>query len=103
MLPQIVTGCLEREVSNIKFCSHFYFYSSDAKGSAGEFLDLKANASAVESDAPGALASARAAPDKFSTNLTLSSAERRRFAARTGATIGVAREQELTRASMTAI
>jgi len=50
---------------------------------------------AVERDAPGALASARAAPDKLTTDLTLSSAERRRFAARTGATINVAREQEL--------
>jgi len=39
--------------------------------------------------------SARAAPDKLKTNLTLSSAERRRFAARTGATISVAREQDL--------
>jgi hypothetical protein len=50
---------------------------------------------AVERDAPGALASARAAPDKLKTNLTLSSAERRRFAARTGATINGAREQDL--------
>jgi hypothetical protein len=47
--------------------------------------------------------SARAAPDKLKTNLTLSSAERRRFAARTGATISVAREQELTGPSMTGI
>src|SRR6266849_5587731 len=38
--------------------------------------------------------SARAAPDKLKTNLTLSSAERRRFAARTGATINGAREQD---------
>ena len=33
-------------------------------------------------------------------DLTLSSAERRRLAARTGATVGVAREQELTGQSM---
>ena len=52
-------------------------------------------------DAPGALASARAAPNKLTTNLTLSSAERRRFAARTGATTSAAREQELTGPSMT--
>jgi len=41
----------------------------------------------VERDAPGALASARAAPNKLTTNLTLSSAERRRSIARTGAPI----------------
>ena len=57
----------------------------------------------AERDAPGALASARAAPNKLANNLTLSSAERRRFAARTGATISVAREQDLTGRSMTAI
>src|SRR6266849_6329682 len=75
-------------------------------GSSGWFLDRRLKAMwpfAVERDAPGALASARAAPDKLITNLTLSSAERRRFAARTGATISVAREQELTRESMTKI
>ena len=62
--------------------------------------NVQANAFAVKRDAPDALASARAAPDKFSTNLTLSSAERRRFAARAGATISAAREQELTGQSM---
>jgi hypothetical protein len=41
---------------------------------------------------------ARAAPNKLTTNLTLSSAERRRLPARAGATVSVAREQDLTRA-----
>ena len=58
---------------------------------------------AGERDAPDALALPRAAPNKLMTNLTLSSAERRRFAARTGAPSMGPREQELTRASMTAI
>src|SRR6266849_7214445 len=66
-------------------------------GSSGWFLDRRLQAVwpfAAERDAPGALASARAAPNKLTTNLTLSSAERRRFAARTGAAVRVAREQE---------
>ena len=37
----------------------------------------------------------------LTTNLTLSSAKRRRLPARAGATISVAREQDLTRGSMT--
>jgi len=75
-------------------------------GSSGWFLDRRLQAVwpfAAERDAPGALASARAAPNKLTTNLTLSSAERRRFAARTGAAVRVAREQELTGRSMPAI
>jgi len=50
---------------------------------------------AGERDAPDALALPRAAPNKLMPNLTLSSAERRRFAARTGAPSMGPREQEL--------
>ena len=57
-------------------------------------LHLEGGPFAVERDASGALASARAAPDKLTTNLTLSSAERRRLPARTGAISSVAREQD---------
>jgi len=61
--------------------------SSDGSSSEG-------GAFAVERDASGALAFARAAPNKLTTNLTLSSAERRRLPARTGAISSVAREQD---------
>ena len=54
----------------------------------------------VERDASGALA-LRERLLTLTTYLTLSSAEHRRLPARTGAITSVAREQELTGASMT--
>ena len=67
-------------------------------GSSDGSFNLEGVPFAAERDASGALALARAAPEKLTTNLTLSSAEHRRPSSRTGAISSVAREQELTRA-----
>src|SRR6266705_1524485 len=107
MGPQIFAAGLEREVSYVKFCRHFSFSNPLMLWKLGlvSRSQVQGRMTSLRWDAthPALWLSARAAPNQVENNLTLSSAERRRFAARTGATISVAREQDLTGRSMTKI